>query len=79
MYERFFKNAATSIIGLAILAFCGFIVVKAMNNGETVQEAATGVSGWIATGLLFLRSKNTILGMLPKDAKTELDNENEIK
>lgn len=73
MYERIIKNGATTLIGLAILGFCGYVVIKAMNNGETVQDAATGVAGWITTGLLFLRSKNSLIGLIPQ-AKKDDDN-----
>lgn len=75
MYERIIKNGITSLIGLAILGFCGYIVIKAMNNGETVQDAATGVSGWITTGLVFLRSKNSILGIetAPENSESDAD------
>ena len=67
MKERLIKNSVTSLIGLVIIGFSGYVILKDMDNGQTAQQAATGMAGWITLGLMFLRSKDSIIGIEKKD------------
>ena len=58
MKERLFKNWVTSIIGVGIVASAGYFLHK----GHSYEM----VTGWVTTGLLFLRSKDSLIN-LPKD------------
>ena len=61
MKERLFSNYITTILGILIIAFCGVMIFT--------EKATTGdMSGWLATGLLFLRSKDSLIA-LPKEEK----------
>jgi large-conductance mechanosensitive channel len=79
MYERVIKNVLTTLVGLLILAFCGYVVVKAMNNGESLTEVSTSVSGWLTTALIFLRAKNSLLPFYEEkkqDGNADSENQN---
>lgn len=58
MNERLFKNWVTSLIGISIIGSSAYF----MHTGASYEE----VSGWLATGLMFLRSKDSIIN-LPKE------------
>lgn len=60
MKARIWNNYITTLIGLIILVFCGIMMYK---EKATVQD----MSGWLATGLLFLRSKDSLIALPPKD------------
>jgi hypothetical protein len=63
MTNRLFKQGIiTTIIGIGILAVVGYLVHKDMENGSTLSDAAQAVSGWIASGVVLLRSKDSIIG-----------------
>ena len=58
MKSRLLNNYVTTILGVLILGFCGVMLYQ---EKQTAQE----LSGWLATGLLFLRSKDSLIS-LPK-------------
>ena len=58
MKERLLSNYITTIIGVLILVFCGVMMYQ---EKASPQE----MSGWLATGLVFIRSKDSIIN-LPK-------------
>jgi hypothetical protein len=58
MKDRIVSNYVTTILGVLILVFCGVMIY--MEKATT-----TDMSGWLATGLLFLRSKDSLIA-LPK-------------
>ena len=58
MKDRLFSNYVTTILGLLVLIFCGAMIFM---EKATVEE----MSGWMTTGLLFLRSKDSLIA-LPK-------------
>ena len=58
MKDRIVSNYITTILGVLILVFCGVMIY--------MEKATTpDMSGWLATGLLFLRSKDSLIA-LPK-------------
>lgn len=61
MKGRLFANWVTTLIGLGILAFCLLLIYQG-------KESAEHLSGWLALGLLFLRSKDSLIGLPPKDS-----------
>jgi len=60
MKNRLFSNYVTTILGALILIFCGVMVFM---EKASVQDMA----GWMATGLLFLRSKDSLIALPPKE------------
>lgn len=55
--ERLYKQGlVTTLIGLIILVFCGIMMYQG-------KSTADDMSGWMATGLLFLRSKDSLIGL----------------
>lgn len=56
MKNRIAKNYITTIAGLLILGFCAVVIY---------QEKSTpmDMSGWIALSLMFLRSKDSLIGL----------------
>lgn len=59
MKNRLITNWVTSIFGLMIIVFCGVLIYQGKGTPESL-------SGWFATALLFLRSKDSIIN-LPKE------------
>ena len=55
--ERLYKNGlVTTILGLGILGFCCIMMYQ--------TKATPGdMSGWLAVGLMFLRSKDSLIGL----------------
>lgn len=60
MKTRIWNNYITTLLGLIILGFCGIMMYM---EKATVQD----MSGWLATGLLFLRSKDSLIALPPKE------------
>jgi hypothetical protein len=58
MKNRLFSNYVTTSLGALIIIFCGVMIFM---EKATVQDMA----GWLSTGLLFLRSKDSLIN-LPK-------------
>jgi hypothetical protein len=58
MKNRLFSNYVTTILGLLIIIFCGTMIFM---EKATIED----MSGWMTTGLLFLRSKDSLIA-LPK-------------
>jgi hypothetical protein len=59
--ERLYKKGlVTTLIGLLILIFSGTMI-------WTGKEGAEAMSGWIALGLMFLRSKDSLIGLSKKE------------
>jgi hypothetical protein len=58
MKKRLIKNYVTTIIGVAVLGFA------AWQYHETKDY--TAAAGWCALGLVFLRSKDSLIGILEK-------------
>ena len=59
MKKRLLENYITTLLGVIILAFCGLMLYQ---EKQTAQE----LSGWLALGVLFLRSKDSLIA-LPKE------------
>lgn len=59
MKKRIFENYITTILGVLILIFCGVMLY-------TEKQTASEMAGWLTVGLLFLRSKDSLIA-LPKD------------
>lgn len=59
MKKRILENYVTTLLGVCILIFCGVMLYQ---EKQTAQE----LSGWLTTGLLFLRSKDSLIA-LPKN------------
>ena len=49
------QGVITTIIGMVMLVFCGLLMYQG-------KQTAEQLSGWITTAMLFLRSKDSILG-----------------
>jgi hypothetical protein len=60
MKTRLWNNYVTTLLGLIILGFCGVMMYM---EKATVED----MSGWLATGILFLRSKDSLISLPPKD------------
>jgi hypothetical protein len=60
MKTRFIKNYVTTLLGLAIMLVCLFFIYEGKANAQEL-------SGWVATALLFLRSKDSLLNLPPKE------------
>tara|TARA_B110000879_G_C10860790_1_gene389110 strand:+ start:323 stop:508 length:186 start_codon:yes stop_codon:yes gene_type:complete len=58
MKRRIYKNYVTTILGILILAFCALMMYQE-------KQTAGELSGWLTVGLLFLRSKDSLIN-LPK-------------
>jgi len=57
MKERLLsKGLITTILGLVIIVFCGIMMYQG-------KQSAEEMSGWLATGMLFLRSKDSLIGL----------------
>jgi hypothetical protein len=54
------EGLITSLIGIGIIIFSGAMI-------WTAKATPTDMSGWIATGLLFLRSKDSIINLNKKE------------
>jgi len=59
MKNRLFENWVTTLLGVIILIFCGLVIY-------TEKETASDMAGWLTVGLLFLRSKDSLIA-LPKE------------
>jgi hypothetical protein len=59
MKNRLFSNYITTILGVLIIIFSA--VMMYMEKATSME-----LSGWLATGLLFLRSKDSLIA-LPKE------------
>ena len=59
MKNRIFTNYLTTILGVLIIIFCAVMMFLEKAN-------ATELSGWLALGIMFLRSKDSLIAM-PKD------------
>lgn len=58
MKKRLFENYITTILGVLIICFCGVMLYQ---EKQTAQE----LSGWLSLGVVFLRSKDSLIA-LPK-------------
>ena len=55
--ERLYKQGLiTTLIGLSILVFCGIMMYQG-------KATANDMAGYMTTGLLFLRSKDSLIGL----------------
>lgn len=55
--NRLYKSGlVTTILGLAILGFCCVMMYQG-------KSSAGDLSGWLAVGLMFLRSKDSLIGL----------------
>ena len=59
MKKRLFENWVTTILGVLILGFCAAVIY-------TEKQTAQDMSGWLAVGLLFLRSKDSLIAIPEK-------------
>ncbi len=60
MKSRLFSNYVTTILGVLVLVFCGYMLF-------TEKQTAEEMSGWLTVGLLFLRSKDSLIALPPKE------------
>ncbi len=60
MKRLYTEGLITTLIGLGILAFSAAM----MWSGKATAES---LGGWITTGLMFLRSKDSLLGLQKRD------------
>ena len=58
MKNRIFKNWSTTILGIALISYCAYM----MHRGSTAIDMA----GFFGMGGLLLRSKDSLIG-LPKE------------
>lgn len=59
--KRFYKEGLiTTLLGLGVLVFCGAML-------WTGKSTANELSGWLAVGLMFLRSKDSLIGLAKKE------------
>ena len=56
--NRIVKQYVTTVLGVLILGLCGIIMYQE-------KQTAGELSGWMTTGLLFIRSKDSLIN-LPK-------------
>ena len=61
MTNRLIKNYATTVLGIGIIAYCMYMMYKGTEWKELV--------GFYTTAGLLLRSKDSLLGLAPKDNK----------
>ena len=54
------EGIITTSLGLAIIIFTGAMIWK----GQTTAES---MSGWLALGIMFLRSKDSLIGITKDD------------
>jgi hypothetical protein len=59
MKNRIFENWVTTLLGVIILVFCGLVIY-------TEKQTASDMAGWLTVGLMFLRSKDSLIA-LPKE------------
>lgn len=59
MKNRLFENWVTTLLGVIILIFCGLVIY-------TEKQTASDMAGWLTVGLMFLRSKDSLIA-LPKE------------
>ncbi len=59
MKNRLFENWVTTLLGIVILIFCGLVIY-------TEKQTASDMAGWLTVGLMFLRSKDSLIA-LPKE------------
>ena len=59
MKNRLFTNYLTTILGVLIIIFCAVMMFLE-------KASSTELSGWLALGIMFLRSKDSLIAM-PKD------------
>ena len=60
MKNRLISNYVTTILGALVLVFCGIMIY-------TEKAAVEEMSGWLAVGLMFLRSKDSLIALPPKE------------
>ena len=59
MKNRIFSNYVTTILGVLLIIFCAVMMFLEKAN-------ASELSGWLALGIMFLRSKDSLIA-LPKE------------
>jgi len=62
MKDRVLNNYITTLLGVLILAFAGAMIYME-------KSTATEMSGWMALGVLFIRSKDSIIALPKADGK----------
>ena len=60
MKNRLISNWVTTLLGVVILLACLWMLFKA-------KHSAQDLSGWMTVGLLFLRSKDSLIALPPKE------------
>jgi len=60
MKNRLLSNYVTTILGILILIFCAVVILME-------KATSTEMSGWIALSLMFLRSKDSLIALAPKE------------
>lgn len=59
--KRLYKEGLiTTILGLGVIVFTGLMIY-------TGKSSAGELSGWLALGIMFLRSKDSLIGIESKD------------
>jgi hypothetical protein len=55
--KRLYKEGLiTTLIGLSILGFCGIMIYQGKQSPESM-------AGWVSVGLIFLRSKDSLIAL----------------
>ena len=62
MKNRLLSNYMTTILGILVLIFCGVMIY-------TEKSSVQDMSGWMALGVMFLRSKDSLIFLPPKEEK----------
>ena len=60
MKNRLFTNYLTTILGVLIIIFSGVMIY-------TEKANTMDMSGWLALGVMFLRSKDSLIAMPKND------------
>tara|TARA_R100001015_G_C4578565_1_gene135452 strand:+ start:53 stop:235 length:183 start_codon:yes stop_codon:yes gene_type:complete len=60
MKSRLVSNWVTTLLGVVILLACLWMIYSE-------KQSPQDLSGWMAVGLLFLRSKDSLIALPPKE------------
>jgi hypothetical protein len=54
------SGLVTTLLGISIIIFCGSML-------WTEKASAESLAGWLALGIMFLRSKDSLIGLGKRD------------
>lgn len=67
MKTRLIRNWATTVLGVAIWVYVGYVIMQAQSAGQDLQGAATAMLPYMGLGTLLLRSKDSLIGLAAKE------------